>query len=139
MKAIICLSALGFRSYILETASWVGKYLNSFVIDAEEVVSWYSVRQSTRKGYQSRLIKHYVMSFNKLSFYTKEMKSIFSMSTHSDTHSGWNCTFYISFTQNCDLLFLPTPFQSSIYFLEHILFVFRKYSRLKGRHFQRRS
>ncbi len=44
--------SLGFRSYnnILETASWLGKYLYSFVIDSEEVESWHSLRDPLRKG-----------------------------------------------------------------------------------------
>ena len=58
---------------ILETASWHGKYLNSVVIDLEEVESRHSLREYTQKRKEISLIEHYFLSFNKGSSYTNKI------------------------------------------------------------------
>ncbi len=60
--------------HIPQTTWWIGKYLNSFVIDWEEVESWHSLRKGIGlTGKESSLITHYVMSRspNKVGSYKK--------------------------------------------------------------------
>ena len=54
-------------SDILQTASWVGRYFNSFIIDREEVECCDSFIESTLTGNESNLIVRYVMSSNRWS------------------------------------------------------------------------
>ncbi len=55
-----------------------------FSVKMDEVKGWHSLRESTQKGNESSLIEHYVMSFWKRISYTKEIKSIFLISTLID-------------------------------------------------------
>ncbi len=57
---------------ILETAPWLGKYFNNFIIHLREEESWHPWRESTQKGNESSLIKHHVMSFNTWNSYTRK-------------------------------------------------------------------
>ncbi len=71
-------------SDIWQTASWVGKYLNSFVIDLGEVKIWHALKESTLTGNESSVIVHCVM-FSIKEILQKRNASYFLTSSHSDS------------------------------------------------------